>query len=278
MRQADGMPGVLQRIVAAKREELQRQRKELPLERLEEQAERSPPGRSFARALREGPAVAPSSRVRLIAEVKMASPSAGRLMDDERRARLPLLYTENGASAISVLTERDNFHGDLRHLTEAKAALQTRFDDAAPPLLRKDFLFDPYHVWESKAAGADAILLIAAILSSDLLDGLMSLARELEMDCLVEAHDEREVERALAAGAEVIGINNRDLRTFEVDLATTERLRPLIPHDRVVVAESGIRTREDVQRLADCGVDAVLVGEALIRADDVEAKMRELLL
>jgi indole-3-glycerol phosphate synthase len=272
------MPGVLQRIVAAKREELQRQRKELPLERLEEQAERSPPGRSFARALREGPVVAPSSRVRLIAEVKMASPSAGRLMDDERRARLPLLYADNGAAAISVLTERDNFQGDLRHLTEAKVALQTRFDDAAPPLLRKDFLFDPYHVWESKAAGADAILLIAAILSSDQLDGLMSLARELEMDCLVEAHDEREVERALAAGAHIVGINNRDLRTFEVDLATTERLRPLIPHDRVVVAESGIRTREDVQRLADCGVDAVLVGEALIRAaDDVEAKMRELL-
>jgi indole-3-glycerol phosphate synthase len=272
MRRADGLPDVLQRIVGAKREELHRQRQAMPIELLKERANRVPLSRSLANALREG-----HSHVRLIAEVKMASPSAGRLMDDETRARLPLRYAESGAAAISVLTEHDNFHGDLRHLTEAKAALQTRFDNAAPPLLRKDFLFDPYHVWESKAAGADAILLIAAILSSDQLDGLLSLARELEMDCLVEAHDEHEVEKALAAGADIVGINNRDLRTFEVDLATTERLRPLIPHDRVVVAESGIRTREDVQRLADCGVDAVLVGEALIRAGDVEAKMRELL-
>ena len=140
----------------------------------------------------------------------------------------------------------------------------------------KDFLLEPYHVWESKAYGADAILLIAAILSSDQLAFLLSLAGALGMECVIEVHDEHELERALTAGAEIIGINNRNLRTFEIDLATTERLRPLIPADRVVVAESGVRTRADVERMADCGVDAVLVGEALVRADDVAAKMREL--
>jgi indole-3-glycerol phosphate synthase len=272
MRQVDALPDILQRIVAAKREELRRESEAIPLDRLEEMSARVPQGRSFAKALREA-----HPRPCLIAEVKMASPSAGALMDDEMRSRLPLLYAENGAAAISVLTERDHFHGDIRHLVEAKSLLQLHFADAAPPLLRKDFLFDTYHVWQSKAAGADAILLIAAILSNDQLDAMLSLARELDLDCLVEAHDEREVERALMAGAEIIGINNRDLRTFEVDLATTERLRPVIPHDRLVVAESGIRTGADVQRLADCGVDAILVGEALIRAGDVAAKMRELL-
>lgn len=271
MRQSSQLPDILQRIVAAKREELRREREAIPLGRLEAMSARVPQGRSFAKALREA-----HPRPCLIAEIKMASPSAGPLMDDEARARLPLLYAEN-AAAISVLTERDHFHGDIRHLVEAKSLLLSHFADAAPPLLRKDFLFDPYHVWQSKAAGADAILLIVAILSGDQLDAMLSLARELDLDCLVEAHDEREVERALMAGAEIIGINNRDLRTFEVDLATTERLRPVIPHGHLVVAESGIRTGADVRRLADCGVDAILVGEALIRAENVGAKMRELL-
>jgi indole-3-glycerol phosphate synthase len=199
-------------------------------------------------------------------------------MDDAKRARLPLVYAENGAAAISVLTERAHFQGSLDHLTEAKETLRASFADSAPPLLRKDFLFEPYQIWESKAAGADAVLLIAALMSTDELSRLVSLAGELGIECLVEAHDEREVQRALEAGAGIIGINNRDLRTFQVDLATTERLRPLIPADRVVVSESGIRTRADVERMAGGGVDAVLVGEALVRAGDVAAKMRELLL
>ncbi|HUS82840.1 MAG TPA: indole-3-glycerol phosphate synthase TrpC, partial [Dehalococcoidia bacterium] len=237
-----------------------------------------PAARSLAGALRAGPAGVPSPRIRVIAEVKAASPSAGRLMDDDRRAGLPLLYAESGAAAISVLTERAHFQGDLGHLTEARETLQSRFGDGAPPLLRKDFLFDPYQVWESRAYGADAILLIIAILSRERLAGLLSLAGDLGLDCLVEAHDEGEVEQALEVGAEIVGVNNRDLHSFEVDLATTERMRPLIPSGRIVVAESGIHGRADVERMAACGVDAVLVGEALVRAKDTAAKMKELLL
>jgi indole-3-glycerol phosphate synthase len=145
-------------------------------------------------------------------------------------------------------------------------------------VLRKDFLFDPYHLWEARSYGADAVLLIAAILDDAQLRDLVAQARELELDALVEVHDEPQVERALRAGAELIGINNRDLRTFDVDLATTERLRPLIPNDKVVVSESGIFTRADVERLAACGVHAVLVGEALITSSDVREKMRTFLL
>jgi indole-3-glycerol phosphate synthase len=272
MRKADGLPDILQDIVAGKREELRHQRQSLPLEAMKERAEHMPAPKGLARALREA-----RERPCLIAEVKMASPSAGVLIDDETRAHLPLVYARSGATAISVLTERDHFHGCLQHLVDTRSLLQSHLGQAAPPLLRKDFLFEPYHVWQSKAAGADAILLIAAVLSDDQLDAMLSLSRDLGLDCLVEAHEAREVERALGAGAEIIGINNRDLRTFEVDLATTERLRPLIPRDQLVVAESGVRCRADVQRLADCGVDAVLVGEALTRADDPAVKMRELL-
>jgi indole-3-glycerol phosphate synthase len=278
MPQADEIPTVLQRIVVAKREELLRLRDEMPLAALKERAGRVPQGRSLAVALREGPLGAATSRIRIIPEVKMASPSAGRLMEDDLRVRLPVLYAQNGAAAISVLTEQSHFHGEMRHLAEAKDELQTLLGESAPPLLRKDFLLEPYHIWESKAYGADAILLIAAILSTDQIAFLLSLAAELGMESIIEVHDEPELEQALTAGAEVIGINNRNLRTFEIDLATTERLRPLVPAGRIVVAESGLRTHADVERMADCGVDAVLIGEALVRAGDVAATMRELLL
>jgi indole-3-glycerol phosphate synthase len=215
--------------------------------------------------------------LRVIAEVKMASPSAGRLIDDERRRALPRLYAEHGAAAISVLTECEHFLGDIRHLLEARHALDRNGSSLRPALLRKDFLFDPYHVWESRASGADALLLIVAILSDAQLRELLSLAHELEIDCLVEVHDEGELERALAAGAGIVGINNRDLHTFRVDLATTERLRPLVPAGTVVVSESGIAARADAERMARCGVDAILVGEALVRAADAGAKLQELM-
>ncbi|HUS81945.1 MAG TPA: indole-3-glycerol phosphate synthase TrpC, partial [Dehalococcoidia bacterium] len=192
MRQPDEMPDILRRIVTTKREELERQRQMIPLGELKERAARLPAARSLAGALRAGPAGVPSPRIRVIAEVKAASPSAGRLMDGDRRAGLPLLYAESGAAAISVLTEKAHFQGDLRHLTEARETLHSRFGDGAPPLLRKDFLFDAYQVWESKAYGADAILLIIAILSRERLAGLLSLAGDLGLDCLVEAHDEGE--------------------------------------------------------------------------------------
>lgn len=275
------MPTVLERIVLAKKEELRRRRDEEPLAALRQrvadlQARAVGASRRRLRdALRDGPGG--RARLRVIAEVKMASPSAGRLMDDERRRTLPLLYAEHGAAAVSVLTEREHFLGDIRHLLEARDALDSQCAGSRPALLRKDFLFDPYHVWESRAYGADALLLIVAVLSDAQLREMLSLAHELEMDCLVEVHDEEELERALAAGAGIVGINNRDLRTFRVDLTTTERLRPLVPAGAVVVSESGIRSRSDAERMARCGVDAILVGEALVRAADAAAKLRELM-
>ncbi len=273
MRVNENVPDILQEIVAARRVELARVEQETPLLELQERVAglRQSQSQSLLKALR-----GPQRGLGLIAEVKMASPSAGRLLDDVKRACLPLLYAENGASAVSVLTEQAHFCGRLEHLTEAKSSLQLAVGDDAPPLLRKDFLFEPYQVWESKAAGADAILLIAALMSAYELADLLALAREVGVECLVEVHDERELAQTLSTGAAIIGINNRDLCTFEVDLATTERLCPLIPADRIVVSESGIRTRTDIERVAACGVDAVLIGEALVTADDPGAKILEL--
>jgi indole-3-glycerol phosphate synthase len=180
-------------------------------------------------------------------------------------------YAGNGAAAVSVLTEEKYFGGSPEQLAEVKAALES------VPVLQKDFIFEPYQIYESRACGADALLLITAMLSAAQLEELLSLSRALGMRCPVEIHDEEELERALGCGAEILGVNNRDLRTFNVDLETTVRLRPLIPPDRIVVSESGIRSRDDMERLRAWGVDAVLVGETLVTAPDVAAKMRELL-
>jgi indole-3-glycerol phosphate synthase len=180
-------------------------------------------------------------------------------------------YAEAGAAAISVLTDEKHFQGTLAHLAAIQEALPV-----GPPLLRKDFIFDEYQLYEALCHGADAVLLITAILEPTLLKAMIAQARGLGMTALVEVHDEAEVEKALEAGASVIGVNNRDLRTFEVDLATTERLRPLVPRACTLVAESGIFTREDIRRMETCGVDAVLIGEALVRAPDPGAKIREL--
>jgi len=265
---ASELPAILDRIVAAKRQELERRRQEEPLGILRERLAQAPPTRSLAQALR-GPSLG------LIAEVKRASPSRGVLRADLDAQALARTYAGSGAAAISVLTEEQHFQGSLDDLEAVRVVLDG-CGDPRPPLLRKDFLFDAYHLFEARVYGADAVLLIAAILKPKLLAELLALARSLGLECLVEVHGERELERALAADAQVIGINNRDLRTFEVDLALTERLRPLIPADRVVVAESGIHTRADVQRLRALGVNAVLIGEALVTAEDSAAKIREL--
>jgi indole-3-glycerol phosphate synthase len=267
---ASDLPAILDRIVAAKRQELERRRQEEPLAVLRERlAQAPPPTRSLAQALR-GPSLA------LIAEVKRASPSRGLLRADLDPKALARTYAGSGAAAISVLTEEQHFRGSLDDLRAVRAALDGR-GDTRPPLLRKDFLFDAYHLHEARAYGADAVLLIAAILKPKLLARLLALARTLGLECLVEVHDEEELERALAADAQVIGINNRDLRTFAVDLAVSERLRPLIPEGRLVVAESGIHTRADVERLRALGVNAVLIGEALVTAGDPAGKIEELL-
>lgn len=259
---------ILDRIVADKREELAARTAAEPLARLKERALAAEAPIPFAPAL-------VGAQLKLIAEIKKASPSKGildRSLEPLSRART---YTLGGAAAISVLTETKSFLGSLDHITAIRVGVDRYYPGLRPPLLRKDFLFDPYHIYEARAAGADALLLIAAILPDGLLHELQALAAELGLGVLVEVHDEEELERVLRTDAPVIGINNRDLRTFVTDIAVTERLRPLIPEGRVVVSESGIHTREDASRVRALGVDAVLVGEALMTSENVIARMKE---
>ena len=271
---------ILDRIVADKREELEQRQQQEPIEALKRRIAEHDPQWSLTQAILEGPRGPHSGgkRIQLIAEIKKASPSKGRLVSVLEHRAMARTYTIGGAAGISVVTERKHFMGEVQFMLDVRVSMKGYYPGGRPSILRKDFLFDPYHLWESRAYGADAVLLIAAILDDAQLRDLIGQARELEMESLVEVHDEAQVERALAAGADLIGINNRDLRTFDVDLATTERLRPLVPDDKVVISESGIATRADVERLASCGVHAVLVGEALIVSNDVRNKMRDFLL
>ncbi len=256
---------ILDRIIADKREELAAVKAAMPLAELKAGLSEAPAVRDFAAALR-GPAIS------LIAEVKKTSPSRGLLREDFDPVALAGQYAQAGAAAISVLTDGKHFQGSLEHLAAIRAALPD-----GPPLLRKDFVFEEYQLIEARCYGADAVLLLAAVLEAALLSDLIVRVKGLGITALVEVHDEPELERALKASAEVIGINNRDLRTFELDLRTTERLRPLIPAEITVVAESGIFTRADVRRLEARGVNAVLVGEALVTAPEPGDKVRELL-
>jgi indole-3-glycerol phosphate synthase len=208
--------------------------------------------------------------IRLIAEVKKASPSKGLIRPDFDPVAIARRYEETGASAISVLTDEKYFQGKLEYLTAIRETVQL-------PLLRKDFIIDRMQVYESRAAGADAILLIVAALPIGDLHALLSLTRDLGMDALVEVHTEPELCAALSVGAEIIGINNRDLQTFETKLETTIELAPKVPPDKVLVSESGINTRADVERLMAAGVDAILVGESLMREPDPGTKVKELL-
>ena len=258
---------ILDRIMAHKRQELATQRQAVPLAELKARAADQPPPLEFVEALR-----APG--VRLIAEVKRASPSRGVLRADLDPADLATTYAANGAAAISVLTDREFFQGKLEHLARIKSALG---DPAlAVPVMRKDFIFDPYQVYETRAYGGDALLLIVAVLSDEILAELLALTRALGMAALVEVHDEEEARRALPQQPRVVGINNRDLRDLSVDLATFGRLRSLLPSGVTAVSESGVHTAADVRRLATMGADAMLVGEALVTAPDVAAKVREL--
>ncbi len=256
---------ILDDIVAAKRMELAAVQRHTSLLQLQRMAQAQSPALDFAASLR-------GENIRLIAEVKKASPSAGLIRADFNPTKIAQIYADNGAAAISILTETKYFKGSLDYLKDIREAL----GDRRVPLLRKDFVFDPYQVYESRAYGADSILLIAAILTPDKLKSLLTLSRDIGMEPLVEVHDEAEVKVALGSDARVIGINNRDLKTFETDLATTERLRPLIPEDRIVVSESGIKNRNDIARLRQWGVNGILIGESLMAAADIAAKMREL--
>ena len=258
---------ILDTLVAGKREELAARLAQEPLRAIRRRAFGSPLPLAFAPALR-------GENVRLIAEIKKASPAKGLFDPNLNPAGRARRYAAAGAAAISVLTEERRFLGSLEDLRAVHEVLLELPAVSRPRLLRKDFLFDPYQLYEARAAGADAVLLIVAVLSQGTLVDLLALARELELGALVEVHDEEQVERALRAGAEVIGINNRDLSTFVTDLGVTSRLRPLIPAEAVVVSESGIQRKADVDRLAELEVDAILVGEALMLSTDVEASVR----
>lgn len=259
---------ILDDIVAHKRVEVAERQASVPLAALRSATAEAWPTRSFAEALAQ-------PGVSLIAELKKASPSKGLLRADFDPLALARVYATNGARAVSVLTDERFFQGSLATLRSIRAA---QADGILPavPLLRKDFIISPYQVWEARANGADALLLIVACLGQNELVDLLGQTHSLGMTALVEVHDEADVEGALAAGAQVVGVNNRDLRTFQVDVATTRRLRPLIPPDTILVAESGIHSATDVIALAQAGVDAVLVGEAIVTAPDTAAKVREL--
>lgn len=257
---------ILDAIVRDKRAELSERRRATPRARLEALCRDLPPPRDFEAALRP-----PTGQVRVIAELKKASPSRGVLAADFDPEALARVYGTHGAAAISVLTDGKYFQGRLELLGLVRGVTDV-------PLLRKDFTIDEYQVWEARAAGADAILLIVAILDDPALGDLYAAAKGLGLGALVEVHTADELDRALAVGARVIGINNRDLGTFETTLDTTLALLPSIPPGPIVVSESGFFTAQDVRRVVDAGAHAVLVGEALVRADDPGAKLRELAL
>ena len=291
---------ILEQIVSGNIKELESRKITRPLARLQEMARQQPAPLDFAAALR-------GDSVRLIAEVKKASPSRGVIRADFDPAVIAGAYARGGAAAISVLTEGAYFQGSLGYLEaiaddmsyDGKGSGNTpavrgelvepqvrpstgsgRKDLAKaasrPPLLRKDFIVDAYQVYESRAYGADALLLIASILTVTELGSLLELTHRLGMAALVEAHDEKEIMLAIESGAKVIGINNRDLKTFKVDIMATAGLRPLVPADRIVVSESGISCYEDIEYLRSIGVNAALIGEALMTAPDIGQKLKEL--
>ncbi|OGW60727.1 MAG: hypothetical protein A2V83_10735 [Nitrospirae bacterium RBG_16_64_22] len=252
--------------MADKREEVARRLAQRPLADLRARIADVPLPRPFGAALaRKG-----GDPIRLIAEVKRASPSAGTIREDVDPAGVARIYREAGARAVSVLTDKPHFGGSLDDLRAVRGAVDL-------PLLRKDFVFDPYQVYEAREAGADAVLLIAAVLSRGQIEDLAGVTKDLGLDALVEVHTPRELDQVLLAGGLLVGINNRDLATFETRLQTTFDLLADCPEEAVVVSESGIKTREDVARLEEAGVDAVLVGETFMRAADIGGKVRELL-
>lgn len=260
------MSDILQKILARKADEVRERRAQISLDALRAQAARAPSPRGFAAALR---ARVDAGSPAVIAEVKKASPSRGVIRADFDPAAIACSYAAGGAAALSVLTDVDFFQGADTYLRYAHAACTL-------PVLRKDFVIDEYQIVEARALGADCVLLIVAALSDARLAGFSALTHELGMDVLVEAHDAAELDRALRTPAALIGINNRDLRTFETSLETTLRLRERVPADRLLVTESGIHTRADVARMRAAGVHAFLVGEAFMRADDPGAELARL--
>lgn len=258
---------ILDEIKAYKMEDVAARKVARPLQAIEQAAREAGPVRKFEEALRQ---TSLGGRYGLIAEIKKASPSSGLIRPDFEPAALAAAYAEGGATCLSVLTDAPSFQGDDTHLVEARAACSL-------PVLRKDFLFDPWQVVEARALGADCILVIMAAVSDEQAKELESTATAWGMNTLIEVHEERELERAKALRSGLFGINNRDLNTFETDIGTTRKLARGVPGDRMIVSESGLSTRQDLAQMARLGVRCFLVGEALMRSGDVAAATRELL-
>jgi indole-3-glycerol phosphate synthase len=262
----DNRPDILKTILQRKAEEIAERSENVSMQKISQRAQSADPVRGFIAAIEQCIA---NDRSAVIAEIKKASPSKGILRENFEPAAIAKSYQQHGAACVSVLTDRDFFQGSEDFLQQARSACSL-------PVIRKDFIIDPYQVFEARAINADCILLIVAALDDGGLQQLLNQAHELQMDVLMEVHDDEELERALATGARLIGINNRDLRSFETRLSTTIDMLDKIPDDRIVVTESGIHTVEDVQLMRAHNVNAFLVGEAFMKAGDPGEKLAEL--
>ncbi|MFC1703807.1 indole-3-glycerol phosphate synthase TrpC [Candidatus Omnitrophota bacterium] len=258
------MHDFLSTILQEKKSSLEKQKKRAPEAELKARVQTPHTERLFKDALSN------QEKVSLIAEIKHSSPSKGIIREDFNPTALATMYEQSGASSLSVLTETRFFGGDITHIEEIVKSVKL-------PILRKDFIIDAYQIYESFVAGARAILLISSILSQEQLEQFIAIAHSLGIDCLVEIHSEEDLKKALSSHAEIIGINNRNLQTFNVDIKTSGKLIPLIPKDKIIVSESGIVTRDDVARLESLGVNAVLIGETLLRSQAIESKIKELM-
>ncbi|MBE7447046.1 MAG: indole-3-glycerol phosphate synthase TrpC [Planctomycetia bacterium] len=255
---------ILDKIHRHKLFEIAENKKRIPLEVLKKAIPKGHETKTFSRAL------TCDTNISIIAEIKKASPSQGVIKEDFNPIEIARLYEAGGAAAISVLTDEKFFQGNLKYLMDVKKSVTL-------PVLRKDFIVDAYQIYEARFAGADAILLIAALLSKEEIQFFLDLAQEMCMDCLVEVHAEAELQKVLQTSATIIGINNRDLATFKIDLETTDRLMSMIPDEKIIVSESGIKSRTEIVKLFKMGINAILVGETLMKSHDIPAKLHELL-